>query len=429
MINAFKKYSLIVPSICVFLLLCSCGSSDSGSIDSSAVLYVDPVNGIDKPDSGTQIKPFKSITYTITSILILNSSSVQFDIGLLSGTYDSLNGEVFPIRIPDGISIGGNIINEANGQAAVIRSTDSETAIIVGGNTRINSLIVESPNGIAIYEDSDNSSVSITNSIIRNSGTGVVLRKNSKSTLKNNEIHNNLNIGIEILDFSSPVLIRNNIHSNTVGILVDDNANPAMNRITSSGGNFIQQNTSCDFRFIGVNNLNLIGNYWDADVLDFNISSVCADGANITNEGIGSIEYQFIPPENLPLFAGTDRINLTSPSSGQILISNQPEFSWIGKGSNLVMMAVWDQLPEISNGKINNISNIQWLWHSGLGTGLNGYVQYSDGVSIVDNMISNTASPVPLELGRSYYWAVWEWTEDGQSLLSSSNISYFHVSN
>ena len=37
-------------------------------------------------------------------------------------------------------------------------------------------------------------------------------------------------------------------------------------------------------------------------------------------------------------------------------------------------------------------------------------------------------TPDPLEHGRAYYFAIWEWNESGIDIIGSSNISYFIVS-
>ena len=53
--------------------------------------WVDAVNGVDDPLGGTEAAPFKTITYAVATATTLDTILIQ------PGTYDTTNGEVFPI--------------------------------------------------------------------------------------------------------------------------------------------------------------------------------------------------------------------------------------------------------------------------------------------------------------------------------------------
>ncbi|MEQ1674231.1 MAG: hypothetical protein ABL865_04230, partial [Candidatus Nitrotoga sp.] len=90
---------------------------------------------------------------------------------------------------------------------------------------------------------------------------------------------------------------------------------------------------------------------------------------------------------------------------------------------------VWDRPPSFANGQLSDQSRIQWIWHSGLGMGLPGFVTFSDGKAFLSGDINNLAAPQPFQRGKSYYWAVWEWDENALNIRASSELGYFIVSN
>lgn len=68
-------------------------------------------------------------------------------------------------------------------------------------------------------------------------------------------------------------------------------------------------------------------------------------------------------------------------------------------------------------------------WHTGIGSGMLGNVSYSNGLSTPLGSLDQLIAPVPLIKGRGYYWAIWEWDEDGVYINSSSDLGYFIIQN
>ena len=93
------------------------------------------------------------------------------------------------------------------------------------------------------------------------------------------------------------------------------------------------------------------------------------------------------------------------------------------------MVAVFSDRIQVDAHGITNPETIVWLWHTSLGTGINGQVQYRDGVKIENGDITRTSAPTPLKRGRTYYWAVWSWDEDHKAIEHSSIESEFFIAN
>jgi prepilin-type processing-associated H-X9-DG protein len=259
---------------------------------------------------------------------------------------------------------------------------------------------------------------------------GVSIVGGAAPQIRDMNILQNQQIGLEVIGNSSPSLFKNAVSNNGIGVLIADNANPSFGSSSEPGGNDITMNTFCDLRHLGSADVRTVGTRWDQDVFDFAISNICTNGANIVVEGSGAVDFQFIPPKDTLLFPGTRRILLDQPAFGELLFTQEPSFVWTNLGNHIMIVVVWTQPPIVGTGGIRSgLMNVYWLWHSGLGTGGAGNALFADGRSIGGTSITNTSAPRLFEKGRSYYWAAWEWSEDGTTVFASSPLSYFRVSN
>jgi hypothetical protein len=237
-------------------------------------------------------------------------------------------------------------------------------------------------------------------------------------------IENNAQSGVEVLGSAAPTFLQNSFSANGVGIFISDNALPRFGVFASGGGNSLAGNTLCDFLHSGIQTIDIIGTRWDKDIFEFTIESSCSAGTEIAVNGAGSVNYQFIPPEDNLLFANTSRIPLASPEFGEVIFTAQPQFVWSSITRNISIVAVWDQPPVITANEVLDTVPIYWFWHSGLESGGNGFVQHFDGRS---GSIEDPTPPRLFETGRSYYWGIWEWDETGRNIIASSSLSYFRA--
>lgn len=415
-----------------FITVYGCGDDDGGQPPAGVgITFVDPLKGDNITGDGSAKNPYKTITRAI--------QNSEKEIRLSHGVYDSASGEVFPIVLPTNVELTSEPINVANSSAALVRGAGEfnskhvvslqAVAIVLNESNLIRSLVVESPNGIAVWDEGDETNNRILRSAIQNSRIGVVSVNKSSISIEETTVQNNQDIGIQLLHESMSSFTNLKIINNGIGVVIQDDAKPSFGKKTGGGNNEITGNSNCDLHHLGNIDVNTVGTRWDQDVFDFIISNSCATGANIVNEGSGSINFQFIPSTTTPLFNARKRLALTLPDFGELFNTNQPNFTWVRNGSPFSMVAIWDEPPNVSGDGIENTSNMVWLWHSGLRTGINGSVDYLDGRSIQDGDINSVSVPIPLQGGRSYYWAAWEWNNDGTEINASSNVSYFRISN
>lgn len=419
---------------CIFLfIILGCGGGGGGAPEPAGTIFVDSVKGDDLIGDGEQI-PFRTLTRAIVSI----GGATQ--IKLAAGTYDSASGEVFPIFVPAGVTIRSDTIDFASNRFALVRGTgplssktlavSKQVTFVLDEGSTVQSVVIEGPGGVGIWNESGrNRSAHVENCVIRGSNIGVVSAGTSSLVIERSVIQNNVAVGIDTLNEASPVLKQTNIKENGIGILVSGSANPSFGGEQGGDSNELRGNTFCDLRNLGSAAIQAQGVFWDDDPFTFTVVGSCSGGANIVNESSGSVSFQFIPPVGVPIFVGAHRLTLINPSRGAILSSNQPEFSWIPGVSARTILVIWDRPPSFVEGELGNKSAIQWLWHSGLGTGLFGDVTFEDGRTMPFGDINNLAGPQPLQRGKTYYWAVWEWDEDALSVQASSELGYFTVLN
>ncbi len=426
-----------VISYVLFLVIisgCGAGGSAGGGAENSNTTYVNSRTGQDQSEYGqSRDKPYKTITYALAQ------ETTKSVVEVANGIYDTTNGEQFPIIVRSGTKLIGESINLDLQEYALIKGTGNynssyvngtnAVAIVLDGAAEIKNLIISSENGVALWCENANPDTIILNNGLISSKIGLTFVGNSKALLKGNEIKDNLQSGIEIFGNAAPVFLNNKISMNAVGILINDNASPSFSRTTGGGGNIVTGNHLCDLLHSGLKSITTIGTRWDLDVFNFSITSSCVAGNDIVVNGAGTVSYQFIPPQEALVFQNKNRIRLDQPGFGEVIFTREPNFVWSDSSAHITMVAVWEQPPTVTLEGILDTAPLYWLWHSGLGTGGSGFVQFNDGASLINGEFSNTMPPNLLEVGRSYYWAAWGWDESGKDIIASSSLSYFIVSN
>ncbi len=126
------------------------------------------------------------------------------------------------------------------------------------------------------------------------------------------------------------------------------------------------------------------------------------------------------------LFAGTEMIEVGRPTPGCV-VEPQPIFEWFATGKRLVAGAVFRSNISVSQGTISNPGAAVWIWHSGLTSGREGFVRWSQGVTVQDSVLEPVEPVDSLEIGRSYVWAVWAWDDQGLEVTHSSPEIFFNV--
>ncbi len=218
----------------------------------STVIYVNPTTGNDAAAGTTEAAPLKSITSA------LKKAQAGTIIQLAPGTYDSQNGETFPLNIRQGITLRGD--EASKGQTVLINGTGKYTSrtfaaqditILADNDATVTGVSVTnlSQRGTALWVESTNPKVTnstftssgrdgifITgtgnpiiegNTFILNKGNGVSVAKQAKGEIRGN-LFQNTGFGIAVSETASPVISDNQIAQNNGGIVISGSAKPVL---------------------------------------------------------------------------------------------------------------------------------------------------------------------------------------------------------
>ena len=224
------------------------------------ILYVDAKIGSDR-NSGTNASPFKTITQAIAQV------RPGMTIQLSPGVYNTETGEVFPLKLPQGVTLRGNPESQGKGtqitgggkflsptwagQSVTILALDGSQVVglsLTNPNSRGTAIWLET--GAALIEanrfvGSDREGVfasgtatpTIRNNLFeQNGGNGISFTRDSAGTMEGNTVRYN-GFGVSVSDRAMPRLIRNQVTQNKDGMVINGDSRPMLNsnRITDNG--------------------------------------------------------------------------------------------------------------------------------------------------------------------------------------------------
>ncbi|KPQ40709.1 MAG: Protein of unknown function (DUF1565) [Phormidium sp. OSCR] len=170
-------------------------SGSSGRSSQATLVFVNPTQGRDHPGGGSEAQPLRTLTYA------LRRAEANTVIFLSPGTYNRANGEVFPLRLPSGVTLYGN--PRGQGQGVMISgggSLDSaygsqHTAIAAADGSGLNGVTVSNPQGHGIWLASGR--LWVVNSTFEGNGNqGVAIAPTAEASSQDNRFVNNRgNIG------------------------------------------------------------------------------------------------------------------------------------------------------------------------------------------------------------------------------------------
>ena len=217
------------------------------------IVFVSP-QGSDTAGAGTETQAFRTITAAIAAN---PQEGTVFQLG--SGTYSTVTGESFPIRLPKGTVLRGN--PSANGTNVVISGggrfvsstfASQNIAIAAANDSRIEGVTItnSNPRGYGLWLESSRNVVVTNNNFIRNTHDGIFLTGSTNAYIGNNlftgntgsgisalgtstgEIRNNrfenTGFGLSIGQQSQVLLANNNISRNVDGIVISNTAQPIL---------------------------------------------------------------------------------------------------------------------------------------------------------------------------------------------------------
>jgi len=205
------RFVLILTGIAV----ASCGGGGGSSTPLNVVnaTYVNSVSGSDISGTGAESNPYKTISHALAA------PGRGPTIVLSPGEYNATSGETFPIVLPPGLIIRGSGTDISSGIYSRIsgggtfystylgQSQSAAVEIQHGGG--VGALVVESPGGVGVWDESDGSQAGVVSCLVQSSQQGIVIVGMSTAELKNNVIQGNISSGIQVLGNSTPTLIQN----------------------------------------------------------------------------------------------------------------------------------------------------------------------------------------------------------------------------
>jgi len=184
--------------------LAPCPAATTAPTGVNASSIVSASSGNDATADGTCYNPYKTVTAALSS---MTSGTVW----VAPGTYDSANGEVFPITLPSGVSLIGDEANKGQGT--------THTKIIGGGALTVGGTC--GTYGTTIYAGASSvlAGLELTDGNTAVSFPMTLVVRNNNITLRNNAIVNNTDNGVYVCNGSTNHVISGNIiKSNSLGL-------------------------------------------------------------------------------------------------------------------------------------------------------------------------------------------------------------------
>ncbi|HEY9872573.1 MAG TPA: DUF1565 domain-containing protein [Candidatus Obscuribacterales bacterium] len=225
------------------------------------VLYVNPTTGTDTNGAGTSTQPLRTITRAF------QQARAGTVVQLANGIYTVDTGEVFPLVVPQGVTLkgdessqgqtvtilgGGNYVSRLEASQDVTIRAEQDSVIsgitISNPNRRGSGLWIESTNTTAknnTFANNKREGIYITgtaaplienNIFTKNNGNGITIGRTSKGEIRNN-LFQDTGYAIAIGDKASPLVTKNRIIQNRSGVVVSSEAAPVLRN------NFIENNT------------------------------------------------------------------------------------------------------------------------------------------------------------------------------------------
>jgi uncharacterized repeat protein (TIGR02543 family) len=218
-------------------------------------VFVDAVSGSDT-NPGTSASPFKTITHALTF------ASVSGDqVNVKPGTYDTTNGETFPLQVPAGVILIGDEPNRGNG---TIPTKISGGAVTLGAGSTIAGFFATWSIGNGIVPTAGNSIIR-NNTLRYSSGNDIYIPQGSGHIVSLNSGTGSTGAaGLRVDNTASAKVENNTFTGNTFGVYVWGNADLGGGSYGSVGNNNMSCNTNTDVYYSASSgSLFADNNIWD----------------------------------------------------------------------------------------------------------------------------------------------------------------------
>jgi len=262
-------------------------------VQSAAIYYVNPQSGSDTA-AGGQTSPYRTLTRA------LQQAIAPATVRLSAGTYSSASGEVFPIVVPQGVSVigdeaskGNAIVIDGSGVFTSPSFNQQNIAIRLETNAQLRGVTVSNraERGTGVWIESTaplianctftrcgregvfttgtanpavqdcvfsqnaasglsiarNSKGEIRRNLLQQTGYGIAINDNAAPLIADNRASDN-RVGIAIANVARPVLRNNVLTTNGEGLVVLNTALPDIGQTQDPGGNVFSGNQTADLR-------------------------------------------------------------------------------------------------------------------------------------------------------------------------------------
>ena len=219
----------------------------SSSAIAQNIIYVNPQTGSDRPDQGSTVAPFKTVTYAMS-----RAQTGQI-IQLAYGTYSSATGEQFPMRLRPNVTLRGNEATKGKGIIILGGGTlrtgsgfPQNVAIAFGDGSELRGVTVTNPNprGYGLWIENVSPAIA-NNTFIDNQQDGGLITGKSKAIISANQFFRNGTSGLAIEGEASPDIRGNLFQQTTFGMSIRQDAAPQITENTftqNQNGLLIQSN-------------------------------------------------------------------------------------------------------------------------------------------------------------------------------------------
>lgn len=220
---------------------------------SATVIYVNPASGADSAGAGnSEATPYKTITYA------LNQAQPGTVIQIAAGNYNTISGEVFPLKLKQGVTLRGdestkgqNTVITGGGQYVSPSFARQDVTVIAEKDSTITGITLTNPNtrGTALWIESTNPQVTnntfansnrdgifVTgtanptieaNVFTKNGGNGISVARSAQGEIRKNTFRDT-GFGLAIGGISTPMVAENQITENQDGMFISDSARPVL---------------------------------------------------------------------------------------------------------------------------------------------------------------------------------------------------------
>ena len=215
----------------------------------NTVLFVAP-NGADANSGMSADQPLRSLTAALKK-----NPQAGAVIQVASGNYTAETGEVFPIKIPAGVTLRGNASNQGkdiiiSGGGVFVSPTFARQniALLAGDGARIDGITLtnSNPRGYALWVESAQNVNIANNTFVKSTHDGVFLTGTTTANVTGNIFTQNGANGISALGTSSGQIQSNTFDNTGFGLAIGQKSQVAVlsNRIINNRGGIVVSNLS-----------------------------------------------------------------------------------------------------------------------------------------------------------------------------------------